>query len=198
LLYHVKLSDAEKGYLTMLIGNPVNSVRGDGFSVELWVGELVLSAVPDEMHTPDDGHPEAEVTRPVFAVAESPQLIDEPAIMARDLGDVVSIRVLSTFVSFSPVTVRPPLDLGGGVVLPESPGYEELHHSSVNDAAEAAVADNAALVSLDIGVELETDRDHRILVFTLGYSVRAAVDETAESLGIEGDSFSSAALSLPA
>jgi hypothetical protein len=79
LLYHAKLSDAEKGNLTMLLGGSVNSVRGDGFSVELWVGDVVLSAVSDEMHTPDDEHPEAEVTRPMFAVVESPAAVDETA-----------------------------------------------------------------------------------------------------------------------
>jgi hypothetical protein len=178
--YEVRLSDAEKAELGGLIGHTLDWLGSDGCGVEIRTGDLKLRIVPEEEHTPDAEHPYAEATRPQLSRGSNTGLERSMAEVGSSLGIIRSVRILSTFVSFSPVTERLALALPGGVVLGPSPGYEEVHHASFESAAAASGGSDPAVVGLDLGMELSTDLGHRVRLFTLGYSVRVSVDETGE------------------
>jgi hypothetical protein len=150
--YEVRLSDAEKAELGRLIGHTLDWLGSDGFAVEIRADDLRFIIVPDEEHTPDAVHPYAEATRPMLSRASKNGPDGSMTEVGSSLGTIRSVRSLSTFVSFTPVTERPALALPGGVVLGPSPGYEEVCHASFEAAAAAlALATLVGLIGLFAG-----------------------------------------------
>jgi hypothetical protein len=195
--YDVRLSAEELAELTALVGRPLHSVAGDGFAVELSVGDAVLAAVPEEIPTPDDRHPHAEATRPKFLRVDSPRDRSSWVTVGKDLGTVKAVRILSTFLSFSPTSLGRPVEVIPGVTIPASVEYEECHTASVDLAVNSGGGSDSAVVALDFGVEIEVNGS-RVSLFVLGYSVRAQLDGIKELWGEENEQYVAVHLRPPA
>ncbi|MFQ5840488.1 MAG: hypothetical protein ACE5HK_07185, partial [Candidatus Methylomirabilales bacterium] len=69
MLYDARIPESERHQLAMLVGRHLDAVDTDQWAVQIRTGDLTLSIVPEEIATPDDEHPHADVTRPKIVTA---------------------------------------------------------------------------------------------------------------------------------
>lgn len=97
MLYNVKLSEDELSLLASFIGRPIDRVCTDDWAAEFQSGRTVISVVPEEVATPDDEHPLADVDRPLVRLDTDTQRPKMPRLLANHLGTVRTVNVISTF-----------------------------------------------------------------------------------------------------
>lgn len=137
-----------------------------------------LVVLPDEVSTPDEEHPFADVDRlKVIILDQGPTPARRGRLLCRDLGRVISIGVLSTVCSFGPITSEVPVE-ALGVSLPGSRGYGVIFHPATQlQAVARGVGESRAVVGIDLGLELVTERCSRLVLYTSGFFVRASVGQ---------------------
>lgn len=179
--FSVTFSSAEKNLLNSLIGKTINSVQipGSVYSIRLLIDDKVFDFTPEEFSTPEEGNSLTDVTRPFVSNDHSQVRFDETKIIAHNLGAVESIKVLHTNVFFSsrePVE-EPTVIAGVEIPITHAWGYILMHpHNSDLDIIRQHP--EKALVSLDIGILIETSDGHSLCIHTdgCGYCVYGKID----------------------
>ena len=173
--YEAVLSPAELALLRQLVGKSLDSVWTNSWSALVCASGTNFLFCPEEVATPSPSHRYADVDRPrVESDAPAPSKWD--ALVCRDLGKITQINLLRGRVSFSPVVDGPPIDIRG-VEIPAGPEFGLLFLEPGGTAI-AAPADDAPIVTVDLGIELSTDRGHVVTLFTqgLGHFVHVVAD----------------------
>ena len=171
MYFDVRISNLERKQLESLIGHQLVAVATDYWSIYIFTDVLDICIIPEEIPTPDDAHPNADVTRP--KVTES--VNGEYETLALDLGTITSVTVLTTVATFSQPKLRPPLKIGSATI-PEGIQYglifshpsDRSHFNPIN-----------SIIDLDIGFEIDTDTENRIIIYTdgCGFFTHVALNE---------------------
>ena len=173
MFYEVKLSPGECGLLASMIGQPLERVATDGWAVELRVGSMLLSIIPEEIATPDADHPYGDVERPLVQLGVEPQPPEDVKVVGERLGMIRAVKLVSILIGFSPVVDFPPEEILPGVMLPAGRGYGWVYYPPGQREQAEQEAGAGALVDLDIAFELVTDECPSLVVYTRGFFVHA-------------------------
>jgi hypothetical protein len=177
VLYEVRVPAHELRLLERLGGAELLSICDRSWEVELESEGFRLVVLPDEVATPDEEHPDADVVR--FKVIESERSAPEAQgrVLCRDLGRVVSIGVLFSVCSFGPVTSEVAGELLG-FPLPGGRAYGAIFHTATQlQAVARELGESRAVVGIDLGLDLVTERCPRLVLYTSGFFVRASVGQ---------------------
>jgi hypothetical protein len=175
MLHEAKLARSECDLLAALIGQPLHRVTTDRWAVQLGVGASMLLIVPEEVTTPDAEHPYGDVDRPRVGVGRPTDAAGD-IVVAERLGIVHEANVISTLVTFSPVEDCTGEEIMPGVVMPKSTEYDYVYHHPDRRADAERDVGAGALVDLDIGVELITDKCASLVVYARAHWVMVSVD----------------------
>lgn len=182
--YNVKISDKEKQILANLIGKRIVSIQDlsggalhSSYCARLNFIDTVIDFTPDEVSTPENSKPLADVTRPLITDDHSQLRRDlEWTTTKRDIGIIKQIKIMQTLVTFSPLLSTTDSKVAAVVYGTGEGWYNILHHpnkTEIKDSQERAV------VSLDIGVVIFTDKDLMITIMTdsLSYFVNYEISD---------------------
>jgi hypothetical protein len=173
--YDVRLPEHERDLLRSLRGASLESVRTDGWSAFVGVPKRTIQILPEEVPTPSTAHPHADVNPPrVVSVGAEAQGSAE--VIGRFLGRVQTINVLGVHLVFSSPNHAPATEILG-VPLPEGVSYGPIFLEKSARVAQQAEGP-AALVGLDIAIELLTDQGHTATLLTeaVGHFVHVVLD----------------------
>ncbi len=171
LRFDASIPDLERRRLASLMGRRLCAVRTDRCAVDIATDTFAVGVVPEELATPDDDHPHADVTRPRTVDSVDLQQFET---IASELGSVTSVAILSTVVLFSPPQMGRPVSIGG-VEIPEGIEYGPVFW---HPSRRPHMNPGQAVVDLDIAFELQTDANNRLTIYTdgCGFFVYASVN----------------------
>lgn len=141
--------------------------------VYLHIDGLKLRIEPEEISTPTRQHEYSDVTRPCVKEGFGNGNEDELKTVAKDLGVICEVSVLTTLVSSTPSEPVGPIKITEDYSLPAGTAYGAV---LTHPAVEASL--DVEYVESDIGIRFKTNRDRSITIFTdaVGYWVYANVD----------------------
>jgi hypothetical protein len=183
MIYNVKFPTREQSTLADLIGKPLRAIATNGWSVELQVEEQIFRIVPEEVPTPDEAHSVGDVDRPKVEVVSRLTLDDRDDIVADHLGRIQAIHLISVLISFSPPQSGPAITLPSGAVIPPGIDYGWIYYNPWQKQAVIDQLDNSqALIDLDIGLELVTEKYLGVILYTLGHFVQVSLNGLPEGI----------------
>ena len=182
--HRVLLPAREEQLLVDLIGRTLHAVSSDGWAAQLRVGDAVLRVTPIEVEvsTPNSTSPRLDVERPSFAPVESASGSEHMQALASCMGSVTEVSKLRVALIFMPPVEAGPTKLPGlDVEIPAGIDYEAVfaHTSDLSDEG----WNSDEVVIMDVGVEIRTDLERRVTLFThgIGYFTFVAVDEDPDA-----------------
>lgn len=172
MFYEVKFSAEECDLLASLVGQPLERVATDGWTVELDTGLTLTSVIPLEVATPDAEHPCGDVERPLVQAGAELLTLEHANVVGEKLGVIRAVKVISTLIRFSPVVDCPPEEIRPGILLPASQGCGWLYFPPTQRQQAEQEVGRGALIDLDIAFELITDVCSSLVVYTRGFFAR--------------------------
>jgi hypothetical protein len=175
MLYFVELTDKEKNILAGLINRHIEYIQdlsgsySVSYGIRLNVEGSIIDFTPDEIATPEKDKPLTDVTRPLITDDQSELRSDLTwSTITEDVGIIRRIAILQTLVTFSPF-LSPTDPKTNTVIYGTGEAWENvLHHPT--DTILPNLSDDQAIIHLDIGVAIFTDKDLVITISTDGSS----------------------------
>jgi len=169
----VAIPPEEERLLAALVGRPLDLVRAEVCGVEVVCGDLMLDFSVDEVPTPGERNPHADANR--VAVSQPEWGMSGERERWTDLGTVVEVAKLRVRSSTS-------LPADAGAIRIRNELRPSMGWNIVYLAADEESKPGLPLIISDVGVEIVTDRKHRVLIYCFEATIfiGIAMDATPE------------------
>jgi hypothetical protein len=180
MLYSVRLAVEEEYRLSALVDEPLRAIVFDGVSAEIRTAGRILQIRPEEAPTPDKEHRSADVERVLIEAIHEPLLYSKIQLAAQDAGKVTAVNVVSVLITFSPAVLAPEQTWklsGGEVVIPQGIAYGEIYYPRSRKAdVIRSLGEDKAVVDLDIGIEVLSEKHPGVVLYTRGYFIQVSTN----------------------
>lgn len=189
--YVARMTDAEKMRLNKLLGASLTAVINRGWDVLIHTAGDSIAVVPEEVSTPYCGNPDENVVRPSLAPDPPVYQPNKDGLVARDLGPVTEVSVLTTELAYSQPTLPGPIEPGGAATSPIALDAV-FRRPSITDGTVTATSNG---VILDVAVVLRTP-DHKVIIYSDGftYFIDVACDQLPDTAWANNALFAEEAL----